>query len=187
MGSGGHRKREVSSGSSNDSGYGGSGGVGATEEENRKRETQTKLTDYINREGVDKVRKIVSVYDPTLGTVIKVAQFVYENREELMEAYSEINQTWSSDANLEEKIVDTASTVIHTTATIVKKEGMTSVVKLAAKELSSAAVSVVEEEGIFDKVDSALNIPGAGDHFKDLLKDTIEKETENSLSKVVGE
>lgn len=104
-----------------------------------------------------------------------------------MEAYSEINQTWSSDANLEEKIVDTASTVIHTTATIVKKEGMASVVKLAAKGLSNTAISVVEEEGIFDKVDSALNIPNAGDHFKDLLKDTIEKETENSLSKVVGE
>ena len=160
---------------------------GEFHEENRKRETQTKLTDYINREGVDKVRKIVSVYDPALGTITKVVQFVYENREELMEAYSEINQTWSSDASLEEKIVDTASTIIHTTATIVKKEGMASVVKLAAKGLSSVAVNVVEEEGIFDKVDSALNIPGAGDRFKDLLKDTLEKETENSLSKILGE
>lgn len=177
--------RNSSSGGSRSSGSGGSGGgVSSTEEEAKKREVQTKLTDYINENGVDAVRRIATIYDPTLGTVIRVAEFVYENREELSEAYSEVYHTWSSDASLEEKITETASTVVHTAATIAKKEGKDALIKYAASELSDAAVEAVDSAGIFDKVDSALNIPGAGERFKDLLHDTIEKETENSLKKL---
>lgn len=185
MGGGGHGKRRVSTGGSSGSGSS-SGGISSAVDETKKRETQRKLTDYINETGIDTVRRIATIYDPTLGTAIKVAQFVYENKEELKEAYSEIYQTWSSDASLEEKIADTASTVVHTTATIAKKEGKDVLIKYAASELSDAAVEVVEREGIFDKMDSALNIPGAGERFKDLLHDTIEKETENSLKKMKG-
>ena len=140
--------------------------------------------DYINEKGVDTVRRIATIYDPTIGAVVKVAEFVYKNKEELSEAYSEIRYTWSSDASLEEKIAETASTIVHTAATITKKEGKDALIKYAASELSDAAVEAIDREGTFDKVDSALNIPRAGERFKDLLHDTIEKEIENSLKKL---
>ena len=185
MGGGSGKKRRTSSGSSGGSGSGG-GGIGSAEQETKRKEVQTKLTDYISQQGVDKIRSIVTVFDPTLGTIVKVAQFVYENREELAEAYTEISNTWSSDSSLEEKISETAYTVVGTTTTIVKKKGLSYVVSLAARELSDAAVETVDKTGVFDKIDTALKIPNAGDRFKDLLKNTIEKETENTLGKVVG-
>lgn len=70
---------------------------------------------------------------------------------------------------------------------MIKKKGMSYVVSLVARELSDAAIETVDEAGIFDKIDTALNIPNGGDRFKDLLKDTIEKETENTLNKLLGE
>ena len=182
---GGSGARRTSARHSGSSGFG-SGGITLAEQENKRREVQKKLTDYINEQGIDKIRSVVSVYDPSLGTVIKVAQFVYENREELTEAYTEISNTWSSDRSLEEKIINTANTVISTTATIIKKKGISYVISLAAQELSDGAIESVDNAGIFDKIDGAINIPNAGDKFKDLLKNTIEKETENALGKIVG-
>lgn len=154
--------------------------------ENKIRETQKKLAEYINQEGLNTVRRIVTVYDPVLGTNVKIAHSIYKNRDELIRTYSKINRIWNSNAGLEKNIADTTSTVMHMTTTIVRKESKNKATKIIAKELSSNAVELLENEGIFDRIDSTLNIPDAGAHFKDLLQNTLEKESANTLSNMAG-
>lgn len=156
------------------------------ESENKIRETQRKLTEYINQEGLNTVRKIVTIYDPVLGTNVKIAHTLYKNRNELIRTYSKINRIWNNNASLEKNIGDTTSTLRHMTTTIIRKESTNEATKIIAKELSSNAVELLENEGIFDRIDSTLNIPNAGAHFKDLLQNTLEKESTNTLSKMAG-
>ena len=156
-----------------------------THNESLDERVESKIENYVEKIGIDKLKGIIKTIDPTVGTVVNVADYIYKNREELILAYSKIESTWNSDQSLEDKITETAQTMVKTTGKLIKKKVVETVISVASQTISKEAVNSLEKKKIFENIDSSLKIPGAGEHFRNLLQDSIKKETENSLSRIV--
>jgi len=115
-------------------------------------------------------------------------EFLYKRRGVIMKTIDTVAGIWSDDSTpVSDKVLSTAGEVVKVGAEIVKDEFKEKGVSYIAGAFADQATEAIDQTGAIDTVSNAVGLSDHKDRFKDLLEDTIEKQTELVLKKAMGD
>ena len=116
-----------------------------------------------------------------------LAKTLYKHRERIYKTIDDVVTIWSEDGPISEKIVKSGMKIVGVGADILKKEIKEKFISYVSSRFSEAVVEKIDEKGIIEKVANEVNLENHSDRFRDLLKDTIEKQTTDTLEELIGD
>lgn len=134
----------------------------------------------------ERAKTALKYFAPGLYQGLAFIEFLYKHRNVIIRTIDNVAQIWSDGTSpVSEKIFSTVGEVAHGGVDIARKELKDNWKSYVASAFSQEAVKLIEERNIIDTVANEIDLPGHKERFKDLLEDTIEKQTEEVLQSFV--
>lgn len=130
----------------------------------------------------------MSIVAPGLYQGLQIFEFLYKHSGTIVKTIENVVDIWSDDsAPVTDKIVGTAGEVLQGGYEIAKDEFKDKGVGIIASAFAETATNAIENTGAINTVSEAVGLENHSGRFKDLLEDTIEKQTTNVLNNIIGE
>ena len=167
-----------------------------------KEQEHRRLTDYLDEGGLEQIihksrksiikhreahaRAALKYLYPEAYSGLLLAEFLYKHKEVIYKTIEDIDEIWSDDSSISEKIVETGATIIKSGAEITKKELKEKVIDYISSKFAEAATDKIDRNKIIEKVSGEVGLEDHADRFKDLLKNTIQEQTADTIESIFG-
>jgi hypothetical protein len=116
-----------------------------------------------------------------------LAKTLYKHKDRIYRTIDDVARIWSEEGSISEKIVKSGTEILKTGAHIAKEEIKEKFVRYVSSRFSEAVVNKLDDSGVIDKVAHEVKLDNHAERFKDLLEDTIEKQTADTLEELIGD
>ncbi|MBM3234422.1 hypothetical protein FJZ19_05005 [Candidatus Pacearchaeota archaeon] len=136
----------------------------------------------INKKLQERARVLLKYFMPGLYHGLLLAEFLYRHKEVIINTIQKVANIWSDNQSpVSKKILSTAGEVLEGGLKIAKKELTENAISYIASTFAEESVNIIDKTGVIDTVSKEVKLENQKERFKDLLKDTIEKQVENVL------
>lgn len=135
----------------------------------------------LTKKGYPYSKGALKYFSPEGYAALLLLEIAYRNKTRLNKAINKTARIWEKDAPISEKLGETAIEALSTAKDIIKKEGKDYIRRQVSEEFSDLAVDKLEDVSFIDTVSDSVGLPNHRERFKELVKDTINKEVNSTL------